>query len=266
MRGVLLSAAVASLLAAPALAQQFRNEPTQAPFFREGAAPVIAPAAAETPSFNEPVKAFGEHYRSAGRPRIALFWNVALADVVANEKVKQSTTVGTSSKSGPINATETQREFEVDTTRRHMSSITEADAWRIESGFIARMSQAGVQFVDRATMLRLTQAKEGESGNVRLVEAKALAAMADLLLEVLSTRDAQAPGGYGFRVTLRDLKTGQQRAAFYSQAVPEVPAPERRYVAGPSGFVPAPQPAVTIDEVGGALALDTMREFVGRLR
>ena len=281
-------AVLASAVAGHAAAQQYRSEPGGA-VYRSGEAPVMQQRPADAPNLEGPVKAFGDHYRSAGRPRIALFWNVQLADNLAVEQVKQNVTVGASAKGGALAQTtigpkdaqsvqragversanasiSTERQFSVDNTKRRMGQLTESDGWRIETGFTSRMAEAGVQFVDRAAILRIMQAKGEDTSNVRLVESKALVGMADLIMEVLSTRDAQAPTGSGFRITLRDLKTGQQKAAFYSQAAPEVLAPERRFVATEGGYQPVAAPTVRIEEVGAALALDAMRELVGRLR
>ena len=88
-----------------------------------------------------------------------------------------------------------------------------------------------------------------------------VAGMADLLMEVLATRDPRSPVGTAFKVTVKQISSGRVLANVVTLALP----PEQtttRYVATKHGFEPVAQ-LVTVDLVGRRLAIETMVGLLG---
>ena len=275
----------ALLAAAPAAAL------AQGPF-REHQPRVLEQPAPPAPQdrSGETTAAFQSAYRAAGTPRIALFWNVVLTDQVAEGRVSSSrirghdaTTVNrleqtTSGEAGSSRLVDGDDRRTTDLTIQRSSRTTdsakramplaERDAWLLETAFTKALIEGGAELIDRNLMLRVTAAAldGGKERDVRTVESKALLGKADVLLEVLMTRDSDSPLGWGFRGTLRDIASGRLLGSYYTTAVPELPAPAARYVATPRGFEPVQErPVVTVDHVGRTLALESMDQLRGML-
>ena len=142
-------------------------------------------------------------------------------------------------------------------------------AWQLETAFSDMLSQGGLNFVDRSTSLRLTDVQQTgkEDNNVKRLETKAIKANADMIMEVLATRDSASPLGYGFRITLKNIKTQKQTLAFYTVAQPPIATDvQARYVATDRGYAQVTdKQEFTADDVGKTLALDTMQHMNKRL-
>ena len=274
---------LALLAASPAAAQsQFRD---QQPQVLEQPPP--APAADRS---KEILGAFQSAYRAAGSPRIALFWNVVLTDQVAEGTVSSSRIRGdktqtvsrleqsTSGDAGSSRLVDGDDRRSMDVTINRTSRTTdsakrgmplaERDAWLLETAFTKSLIDGGADLIDRNLMLRITAAalESGKDRDVRTVESKALLGKADVLLEVLMTRDTDSPLGWGFRCTLREISSGRLRGSFYTKAIPELPKPPARFVATNRGFEASQEkPVVTVDAVGQKLALDAMDQLKGML-
>jgi hypothetical protein len=127
-----------------------------------------------------------------------------------------------------------------------------------------------VRVIDRATMLRLTAARQAERADLdrQQLEIQALIGHADYFLEILLSPDDSTPLGVGFRTDLKAVRDGQVLGSAYLSAMPDLPPPGRgHYVARPGGYelVP-PQPArITVRAIGDALAMQTMQELAHRL-
>lgn len=241
------------------------------------------PAMPEIPDTSpQTISAFSTAYRTAGQPRIVLFWNVALTDQLQDDTVQRTRVQrSTSGSSGSIDKTTTgdagsARLRESDDKRvsdmtidrstltannaNRGSPLPERDAFRLENAFMKSMREGGVQFIDRAAIMRTTAANAG-GGDSRTVESKALMGKADLMLEVLLTRDQEAPIGWGFRGILRDIDSGRLLASFYSRAMPDLAPVPAQYRATDRGFARVEgKRVVTLEDVGRTLALDTMTE------
>lgn len=272
--------ALALLAAGSALAQ-----------YRQEQRPVLEPPpATQAPDRSkEIVEAFQSAYRAAGAPRIALFWNVVLTDQVAEGTTSSSRVRGETNRT--VNRLEQQTQGEAGSSRlvdgddRRTSDVTvnrtsratdsakrgtpfaERDAWLLESAFTKSLMEGGADLIDRSLITRITAPDvQADDRSQRTVEAKALVGKADVLLEVLLTRDTDSPLGWGFRCSLREISTGRLKGSFYTKAIPELAKPPARYVATNRGFEPAiEKPVITIDEVGRKLALDAMDSLKGML-
>ncbi len=88
-----------------------------------------------------------------------------------------------------------------------------------------------------------------------------VAGKADLLMEILATRDHRSPAGTAFKVTVKEISSGRVLANVVTLALPpEQTAPS--YAATKHGFVPVELP-VTVDLVGRRLAIETMVGLLG---
>ena len=232
--------------------------------------------------------AFRSAYAAAGRPRIALFWNVELTDQLADDRVSSTRISGQSNRStssfektttGPagnarLTESDDKRTSEVaitnDTRTGHggkrTTSLAESDRWQLESAFAGAMREGGVQFIDRSFIMRALAAKSGGGGDRQTVEMQALQGKADMLLEVLMTRDARTPLGWAFKVALKDVESGANLGGLYSTAVPRKPPMPASYRATEKGFERVNhQPIVTVQDIGRTLAVETMADLAGSM-
>lgn len=231
------------------------------------------------------IKSFESRYRVAGKPRIALFWNIELSDSlkdkhIKTEKVKGSTTksVNTLEKTttGPegtakltdgddksnFSITRTEYDDQITTGNKRSTTLSESDMWKAQTAFMNTMRKAGVKFIDRNSILRTTALNENTE-NLPALETKALIGKANLLMEVLMTKDVDAPLGWGFKVSLRDLKSGEEKDSIYTQAHPMSIAPaQSQFKATNNGFEKLTyQKQATVNDVGIALAVDVMNNM-----
>ena len=231
------------------------------------------------------IKKFEQSYKIAGRPKIALFWNIELSDSLKDRHIKthrisgetnesvnslEKTTNGTADTAKLIdgddkskfNVTTTDSTEQITTNNKRSTSVSERDMWQAQTAFMNTMRKAGVKFIDRNSILRTTALKESTE-NLPEIETKALMGKANLLMEVLMTSDKDAPLGWGFKVSVRDLKTGEEKTSLYSQAHPILAVPSQSsYVATDKGYEKiAYQQQATVNDVGVALAIDVMNEM-----
>jgi hypothetical protein len=259
--------------------------------YREQQPRVLEPPAVQVPDRSqEIVDEFQAAYRAAGAPRIALFWNVVLSDQVAEGTTSSSRVRGettqtvsrleqeTAGEAGSSRLVDGDSRRNVDLTVNRTSRTTdsakrgtpfaERDVWLLEGAFTKALMEGGAELIDRNLMMRITagQLEAGKDRDQRTVEAKALMGKADVLLEVLLTRDVDSPLGWGFRCTLREISTGRLKGSFYTKAIPEMPKPPAQYQATNKGFERVEmRPVVTVDHVGKRLALDAMGELPAML-
>lgn len=183
-------------------------------------------------------KDFAAAYKQAGRPRLAFFWNRQLADTL-NEWYGNSRVVVTNQNSGTLGGNLTspslsgelalQGSGSSQTTIEAQRRITgqerrlqpsESWEWQFQEGFLGPFLTLGATVVDRAAIIRLTAA--GSKGaDPASVETIALQGMADFLVEVLVTPQAQSTVGYELRARVLDVKTGGIVAYVNSRSLKE---------------------------------------------
>jgi hypothetical protein len=232
---------------------------------------------------------FASAYASAGRPRVALFWNRDLSDVTSTEQRSVKNVAGKNerdvashvdSTTGPVGSGSTQDKKEsgsfsltvteskvTDAVATRKTTLSERDLWQVETEFVGRLLDAGVIVLDRSALVRTTAVKGEGSANSQALEINALLGKADLLLEMLLTRDPEAPLGWGFRSNLKEIKTGRVLGTAYLTAMPRIRTAAPTYRARPGGFdlVQPPPAQITVQAIGRTLAADSMRDLVGRL-
>ena len=231
---------------------------------------------------------FRKIYIAAKKPRIAVFWNRAFNDELSTvyeergqltNRTRSGSSVTSDSYASPYGSSSiVQRdgmsEQVIDTrngTKRidnpqRATDLQESTEWRLEGGFEGPMISAGALLVDRATMMRLSKAGMGadERANVQSVEASALVGKADILMEILISRDPQSPTGYSYRVDAKRVADGTIVTRFVTTATPRS-ANEKHYYANERGFSATTIPP-SADEVGEQLAIEAMTALATALR
>lgn len=254
-----------------------------APLYREGQPEVLTPAPPPPSRIDNARSAFPGAYARARKPRIMIFWNRNFSDEVTTvyrdrlhiednrsasgaaftdrtdywDGQTNSADVSASSRRTLDASVVTDR---VDSPNSRVASQP-AD-YQLEGAFTDALIGAGAILIDRSVSMRLTALGKdpGDTPNVQTLEAKALTAKADLLLEVQQYADSAAPSGVGFRVSVRDVRQARIIASFTTTARPETgPA---KWVAGRYGFEKATPVAPSLRRVGEQLGAETLSALV----
>ena len=229
------------------------------------------------------MRAFADVYQRRGRPKLVVFWNRELSDRVGsgwseetvenrqlqNEDVTSSTTTQASDEqmtleesmsTGQETATSRTKSEAIDYGARQ--GLAESSDWKLSEGFRSAMLAVNVVLIDRAALMRLTgKDATGERPNRQAIEAQAVAAGGDYLLELLLDKDPASPTGMVFRVEVLDVRSGQLLASTLTHGMPPLHGNAARYVATSSGFEMAPSPKLMLNDIGHQVALDVMREL-----
>ena len=236
-------AAVLLLTALPANAQQLDSQG-----YRTGLPPVMAPTGNQAPIDDGTVERFRQAYVARKSPRIMAFWNRELDDRASSagnvETRLEQRDIGVGVAAPGVivwgrdrDLTLRSRVNEPETARR--PDFAEPSKWAFEAAFSQAFSEAGVDFIDRSMAIRSTDhaSKSTNAPDQARGEMAGVAGMADLLMEVLATRDPGSPVGTAFKVTVKQISSGRVLANIVTLALP----PEQsttRYVATKHGFEP----------------------------
>jgi hypothetical protein len=261
--------------------------------WRDDQQPVVTPAPTRPSPIPDVVGPFKSQYQAAGEPRILLFWNVSFDDATETNRQNVDVTKRTSTDSatgidkqtnGPAgNATLHESDDKKSETiervtssrvvdpAKQANSLSARNAVELETAFREHLQSAGIRLLNRSASIRLTQAdKDRERIDPKLIEADAVLAKADLLLEVVMVPDQSAPLGAGFKVTMTNIKSGAEVFSIYTVALPELPQLPSYYVVTNMGFEKRqPRIQATVVDVGIALARQVMRSLgpqIGRAR
>jgi hypothetical protein len=264
-------AALLLLAALPANAQQLDSQG-----YRTGLPPVMAPPAAQTLIDDGTVERFRQIYAARKSPRVMAFWNRELDDQVSSagnietRMEQRDVGVGVVAPGGIVwgrgDRETTLRSGAANTEAPWRPDFAEPSKWAFEAAFAQAFAEAEVDFIDRSMAIRATDhasAKKDAADQARS-EMAGVAGKADLLMEVLATRDPRSPVGTAFKVTVKQISTGRVLANVVTLALPPEPTTSR-YAATKHGFVPVMQP-VTVDQVGRRLAIETMVGLLGSWR
>lgn len=263
LRRLLVFAAAGALPAGSAAAED-------EPFWRPGSPPVLerpAPPAADEAAAVAPAL-FGEAWRAAGKPRLAVFFERAFDDRLSDFAADSRLVVGRESRSGDGDAAgETTVRVETAAAPARLSAFSEIDRLRFETGFSRPFLEAGVTLVDRAAAMRLLHAERApESASRRVddrqwIETEALRAYADMILQI-SAVSLTGVAGVAFRVAAVDLRTGETRADLFVDDAGAAPDDKGEWRAVRGGFVRVrEEDDVDFRKAGRTLALRTMEEL-----
>lgn len=260
------------------------------PYRDESPVMVLPKSLPPVDSITPAIRNFEARYKVAGKPRIALFWNVELVDSLKDKYIKTERVSGNDtatinrmekSTTGPestaklidgeekssFNITKTETTDQLSVNAKRNINLNERDLWKTETTFTSTMRKAGVRFIDRSAMLRTTALKESTE-NTRELETKALLGKADLLMEILMTKDPDASLGWGFKVSVRDLKSGEEKTSLYTPAHPINNSPvQTEYKATDKGFEKFTySKQATVNDIGVALAIDVMDAMLPNMK
>ena len=196
--------------------------------------------------------AFRQAYRQAGLPRLAVFWNRLFDDrlremeaesrlvVEGNRDVRTEEAGKTSlwrDRGGWTASIETRREG------ARPEPLSEIAGSKFQTGFLTPLIEAGAAVVDRAAVMRLTEARralaDGPAGNVadrQLVETTALMEHADLLIQIALSPSGESPIGTFFHISIVDVKTGRLQASFFNDATFEKENAKKGWTATRGGY------------------------------
>lgn len=261
--------------------------PPMPPPVRDGTL-MASPATAPGSNFARQgaVPGFAEAYRRKGRPRIALYWNESLARAYGEwtSDVRLVERYESSQHGSGQTVTELQRRVRPDPRRGGAESFD----WEFQDGFLGPFLAAGVAILDRGAIIELTGS---DPRNVSASpDGRALKAKADYLLEVLTAANARSTTGYEMRVRILDIRTGAILAMVNTRSLPDWnrdpneieltpdgyrlrdpdderfgPEDERRFVAGPNGYVERRRPPRPF-RIGEDLARATMSTLMQQWR
>ncbi len=218
-------------------------------------------------------EAFRRAYRRAGSPRLAVFWNRAFDDRLRETEAESRLVVernfaARDEKSGKPAAMREKEKWTVSVESRRdgvrPQPLSEIAAFKFQAGFLRPLIEAGAKVIDRAAIMRLTEARralDDPAGNVtdrQLVETEALMGRADLLIRLALSPSDESPTGAFFHVSIVEVKSGRIVASFFDDAAF---ADDRRksWTAVRGGYVRVTRdPDGSLERVGRILAAQTM--------
>jgi len=136
----------------------------------------------------------------------------------------------------------------------------ETTAWRLESSFYDPLLSSGVRLIERNLIMRTLNkgASQGATPDIQSVETQALLGKVDYLLELLMASGNDSPIGCRFRITIKDVNTGEIVGLMSTRAMPEV-GRTSRFVATQGGFKHETTTEVpSLEDFAHCLAEDTM--------
>ena len=266
-----------------------RDQPAE--LYREGQPPVL-----EAPPETAPVVAvqvevpsglvrdvFRRAYRDSGSPRLAVFWNRVfsdgLRDMVANEQIviEATSAKATGDADKAFSERETDRVAIRAETRRddgaRRSPVTEIGEFRFQAGYLQPLIEEGAKVIDRAAVMRLTDAAHRQSDAAvplddrQLVETAALKDHADLLIQIALSPSIESETGVFFSVSIVEIQTGQIRATFFHDGTfspPTKAPPNQVWKAVRGGYIlvtedqEEEETKIDLEQMGRILAEETM--------
>lgn len=234
------------------------------PQYRTGLPDVLAPPAA--PPKRAVQEQFRDTYARAGRPRIVIYWNRELDDELTDRKTQHVDIRAAGIEAGPVSAGAVRIDSAESISNRAAGGSVPRRLAAVETAFVQTMAQHGVRLADRAAILRIEHARSRKtkggtqlaSADTRANEIDALAAHADLLLEIGVLESGNGPDEVEFKVIAKNTQSGAIPFSLTTRAHGQVNPAETGFVAGESGFVRRASPPRSMHDVGRQLAIDTM--------
>lgn len=259
--------------------------------YRQGQPPVLtpapapaAPAVVEVPS-PQVRDAFRTAYRRVGSPRLAVFWNRVFSDGLRDMQAGNRIVIDATSAraSGGADKTYSERQSDRIVVRAEsrtdsgarISPVTEIGEFRFQAGYLQPLIRAGANVIDRAAIMRITDADRRLRDSAvpiddrQLIETAALKDHADLLIQIALSPSAESRTGAFFHVTVLEVETGRIRASFFHDGTfPEPPA-EKVWKAVRGGYIQVTEkpknagPKIDLERMGRILSEETMIALAG---
>lgn len=211
--------------------------------YREGQPPVLEKRNEHTPvadDVNQEIEAFEAAYSAKGRPRVMLFWNRSISDQLEVKILKEKTRrkEGVKNKSsesqkddsgGEVGVTDARySEVEVEKTNETVVDAgrregpAEAFTWALEDAVLRALTVLKVNVVDRSAAMRFSSSERDPARSTDAIrtETQAMLDRADVMLEILSTKDASAPSGLLYRILVKEVHTARVLATRVTDARP----------------------------------------------
>lgn len=247
---------------------------------RPGAAPAGAPRVlTPTPRLSaeqviaETVQRFAVAYARRGSPRIGVYWNRQVDDMLSQWESERRTVVerrdgpgGAADGSAPAHSqgehvTTEQRSV----GRRPANDLSEQpEAWDAHEGFLEPLLAARARLVDRAAIQRLT-ASEAPSRRSpgdqdrQIVEMSALREYADLWVEITA---AGVGADRRMRAVVKDVRTGSILVYVTAPGGTAVGSAPRSYRPTPRGFEPVDEAPLSPRQVSTQLSVSLMDALI----
>ena len=281
-----LAVSTADGTAADQTPPSYRDQPRQ--LYRQGQPPVLAPppvpappaaVQAAVPSL-QVRETFRRVYRQAGSPRLAVFWNRVfsdgLRDMAAGERIViEASDAKASGDAGKTFSTRKTGQVVIKTESRRVDDmraapISEIGEFRFQAGYLQPLFEEGAKVIDRAAIMRLTDAARRLSDSAvptedrQLIEMAALRDHADLLIQIALSPSAESVTGAFFHVSILEIKTGRIQASFFHDGTFPKATPAKVWKAVRGGYVQVAEdrgPAdlkVDLERMGRVLAERTM--------
>ncbi|WP_028604853.1 hypothetical protein [Ottowia thiooxydans] len=286
-KAVLTAAAAGALSLALAANAQAQAPHIPASAYRAGEPDVITRApeplqATDARPFHR--AAFTAAYARAKRPAVAVLWNREYSDMLEQNTLSQARvdsvqarygeTIGLAAQrrglgvaygeaAGAAVASTTVSVGESKTSQARRTGPVERTDLQMRAAFQQTMASAGVRLVDRNVVMRSLAASKktrGQEIDSQQIEAEAIASHAQVLIEVLTTRDAAAPLGWSVFVSIKRMADGVILAEGYldGEQPKDAPAPRVKFEADPNGgYREAPQSNAATD-VGRRMGEQTL--------
>ncbi|GAM98750.1 hypothetical protein U91I_02386 [alpha proteobacterium U9-1i] len=255
--------------------------------YREGVPGVIpqAPEADPDAGANAILARFANWNRTAGRPKIMVFWNRVLTDETTTREIErvvetEDTRSGTSivSETTSTQFGEASQSNEENIGQRRSERVTSAEAVTggrytemdpaaerlLETTFANLFLQAGARVIDRDALLRRSSVgvSAADRSDLQFIESKALNEGVVYLIQVLPDPSTTSPTGMAFSVSIRHLPTSSLTAQFLTSGNP--PPARARFVAGERGFERVTINRATPERVAAQVAIEAMERLAQR--
>lgn len=225
------------------------------------------------------VRKFADVYKKHSSPKVAIFLNRTLSDDVREWKTDRRSVI--SGNGSVTNSSETVLHYREETVKGPIAAYnqdhngveaarntaSETSAWAFEDGFIQPFLKAGVNLVDRATIMRLLSQKADQGINSEVIETKktemtALLNYADVYVELLVTGNPSAPTGYEFKAMAKEVRTGRIIGSATSLNWDERDRP-KKVVATAKGYEVVDDPRMPgVQTASRELAVDLMNSLM----
>lgn len=215
-------------------------------------------------------EAFRQAYGDAGSPRLAVFWDRTFNDCLREVEVGGRFVVEQVRDDDEAQSLPETYVFELqpvcssERASWSESPYSEIAMFRFQSGFLDPLIGAGAKVIDRAAVMRLTEALHLSADSAddvtdrQLVETMALMGHADLLIQIALSPSDESPSGAFFHVSIIEVESGRIRADFFSEMTSEG-RQEETWTAVRGGYIRvAQEPDFDLEHMGRALALRTM--------
>lgn len=270
---------ILAVTASSVLAQLPPQIPANA--YRKDLPDVMATPMAVEPGPTYSAASFTAIYTKAGKPGVAVLWNREFSDLLQQGESTQlsisSARVGGvqvdgNTAAGVSAAKTTVTSQDIKSRQDERVGPAEHLDLQMRSAFMQALVRAGVRVVDRNVAMRTTAlGKKGDALDSQQVETEAIGKHAQLLMEVLNTRDPASPTGWATHVSVKSLHDGTLLAESYVEGSlrPQPMGGAKRFAADPrGGFREVQTPAKPMVESGQHAAeqtLLTLQQALGKL-